>query len=78
MDNIKVGEIWKHYKTGGQYMIINFGILQVKDAQLDEKECVIYQNILDQKIWIRPVEDFLEIVDSKDMAQQKRRFQKVN
>lgn len=67
---IKVGEVWQHVKTGGEYEIIGLGKLQVKIESLDEVECVIYQNTVDKKIWIRPVADFLEIVDQENNVQR--------
>ncbi|MEN9551857.1 MAG: hypothetical protein RI935_234 [Candidatus Parcubacteria bacterium] len=64
MNNKKpnTGEIWQHYKTKGEYEIINTGRLQVKESTLDMAECVIYKALTDNTIWIRPIHDFMEEV----------------
>lgn len=75
MENLpKVGEIWTHYKAGGNYEIIEFGQLQVK-TELDYTECVVYKNKDDGKVWIRPIADFVEVVDVKNNI---LRFKKVD
>jgi hypothetical protein len=68
--DIKVGEVWRHVKTGGEYEIIGLGKLQVKNENLDNQECVIYKSVLDKHIWVRPVADFLEIVDRENNTQR--------
>lgn len=67
-----IGEIWMHYKTKGEYEILGFGQLQVKIEELDMKECIIYKALSDQKVWIRPCNDFIE-----DIGEGVRRFEKV-
>ena len=44
------GQIWKHYKTQGEYEIVGIGQMQVKLNMLDMKECVIYQGLSDGKL----------------------------
>ncbi len=60
------GEIWQHYKTKGEYEIIGIGQMQVKVESLDMKECVIYRALLDEKLWCRPLEDFMEDVELEE------------
>jgi hypothetical protein len=57
------GEVWQHSKTKGEYEIIGTARLQVKNEDLDMKECVIYKARTDEKVWVRPVEDFIEEVE---------------
>lgn len=47
--------IYKHYKKGGQYIIINAGEMQIDDVW---HECVIYQCLNSKKIYVRQSEDF--------------------
>ncbi len=47
--------IYKHYKKGGQYIIINAGEMQIDDVW---HECVIYQDINSKKIYVREAIDF--------------------
>ena len=58
---VNIGEVWTHYKAGGEYEIVEMGKLQVKN-ELDMAECVIYKNRVDQAVWVRPMVDFLEEV----------------
>jgi hypothetical protein len=47
--------IYKHYKKGGQYIIINAGEMQINDVW---SECVIYQCLNSKKIYVREAVDF--------------------
>lgn len=67
-----VREIWRHYKTKGEYEIMELGKLQVKDEKLDMEECVVYRSLSDGLIWIRPLQDFVE-----DIGEGVARFAKV-
>ena len=60
------GEVWQHYKTKGEYTVLGVGQLQVKSTDLDMKECVIYKSLSDGKLWVRPVDDFIEPVDTAE------------
>ena len=55
---LKVGQVWKHYK-GGIYRII----ILAKNNQTDDLfDAVVYQDVGDsEKIWTQSVERFLEI-----------------
>lgn len=66
------GEIWQHYKTKGEYEIIGMGTLQVKIEDLDMKECVVYQSLEDKKVWVRPLEDFMEKVKNEEGGETNR------
>lgn len=76
MDTPNSGDIWQHYKTKGEYEIIGIGQMQVKVESLDMKECVIYKARSDGKLWVRPLEDFVEeiVIDGGESVP---RFQKV-
>lgn len=60
------GEIWQHYKTKGEYEIIDIGKLQTKIDSLDMQECVIYKSCTDGNTWVRPVEDFIENITTEE------------
>ena len=47
--------IYKHYKKGGGYIIINAGEMQINDMWY---ECVIYQCLNSKKIYVREAVDF--------------------
>ena len=58
---IRVGSIYRHYK-GGRYIIIGIGM----HTETSE-EMVIYSPINDKnKIWIRPLKMWNEIVDEEN------------
>lgn len=68
-------EVWMHYKTKGGYEILTLATLQSKDPGLDMTECVIYKSLLDDTVWVRPLNDFIELVslDGVELS----RFEKV-
>lgn len=70
------GQVWQHYKTKGEYTILGIGQLQVKSADLDMKDCVIYKSLSDGKVWVRPMEDFIEPIDTAE-GDATQRFIKV-
>lgn len=49
---------YRHYKRGTDYRVLCLGVLEA-----NEEPCVVYQSLADQKIWIRPVSDFLATVE---------------
>lgn len=65
MNKPQTGEIWQHYKTKGEYEITGIGQMQVKLEELDMTECVIYKALSDQKLWVRPLEDFIENITNE-------------
>ena len=76
--NIPVqGEVWQHYKTKGEYTVLGIGQMQVKIADLDMKECVIYKSLSDEKIWVRPLVDFCEDINLTDGKDSVSRFVKI-
>ena len=79
-DSPKVGEIWRHYKTEGEYEILNIGRMQVKATELDMAECVIYKAQSDGLVWVRLLADFVEEIQIKNDAGESnlvQRFAKV-
>ena len=61
----KFGDIWKHTKRGSTYEIIGIGRMRCADSAKDMQRCVVYISTANTtELWIRPVEEFLEIVDS--------------
>ena len=71
-----VGEIWKHYKTNGEYEISGIGKLQVKVESLDMEDCVVYTALSDGKLWCRPLADFVEKV-TNEKGESVPRFSKI-
>jgi len=49
--------LYRHYK-GGQYKLIGAAL-----DSADEKNLVVYQNVEDNKIWVRDLDNFLEEVE---------------
>lgn len=62
--------IYKHYKKGGNYIIINAGAMQIDDVW---KECVIYQCLDSKKIYVRETIDF----DLKFSAEEEASIEKI-
>ncbi len=82
--NLNVGDKYIHYKTKDIYEIINICFLQVpKEFGLDMEECVSYQKVnlkeendIENKIWVRPIKMFLEIVKDEN-EKEVQRFIKI-
>jgi hypothetical protein len=47
--------LWYHVKTGGAYQVICEGFIE---ATL--QPVVVYRALKDQKVWVRPTDDFLD------------------
>lgn len=61
MKEIKVGEIWQHYK-GGRYIIIGLGV-----HTETQEDMVIYSPIDDRsKVWIRPISMWFNVIDAEN------------
>ena len=73
MRKIKVNAIYKHFK--GKYCIV---IDIAKDSETEEP-LVIYRELNDMTLWVRPVKMFLSEVDHKKYpsVKQKYRFELV-
>lgn len=52
------GELWKHYK-GGVYEIIGVGRIEY-----NSELCVVYKKTNDDNIWVRPLSDFFDLVET--------------
>jgi hypothetical protein len=54
--------IWRHKKRGSEYKIIGQGKLQVSShvAAIDDEWVVIYQNMNDGALWVRPSSEFFD------------------
>lgn len=69
MEEVKVGQIWQHYK-GGQYKIV--ALAKYEETLAD---CVVYEAQYDNhtsKNWIRTKENFLGTLDYN--GQETKRF----
>lgn len=71
---INIGGIYRHFK-GTHYKVIAVA----KDSEtLEEK--VVYTNVDTEATWIRPIDEFLSLVDKNKYPniKQKYRFEEVN
>ncbi len=57
---VKKGQLYQHYK-GNQYKILGVG----KHSETLE-EVVIYQDLAEEHIWVRPYDMFIESVKLED------------
>ena len=71
---IKIGKIYKHFK-GHVYIVINVAY----DSE-DLSKKVVYQNIQDNKVWVRDYDMFNSLVDKEKYPEvnQKYRFEEVD
>ena len=71
---IEIGKTYKHFK-GHIYKVINIGL----DSE-DLSKKVIYENILDGKVWVRDYDMFNSLVDKEKYPNitQKYRFEEIN
>jgi hypothetical protein len=51
---------YKHKKRNSVYSILTIGTFQCSDKNLDNTEVVIYRDIKDLKIWVRPKDEFFD------------------
>ena len=74
MRRIHVGAVYKHFK-GKQYRVLAVG----RHTETGE-ELVLYQGLVDGKLWIRPLEMFMSEVDTKKYpdADQHFRFEELH
>lgn len=68
MRELKIGAIYKHFK-GSKYLVVNVAV----HSETGE-EYVVYQNINDEKLWIRPLEIFLSEVDHNKYPEIKQQY----
>lgn len=65
---IEIGKVYKHFK-GHLYKVLNIG----KDSETLEK-VVIYQNIENGNVWVRPYEMFNSLVDKEKYPNVKQKY----
>ena len=68
MREIQINKIYKHFK-GHLYKVLNIG----KDSETLEK-VVIYQNIENRDVWVRPYEMFNSLVDKEKYPNVKQKY----
>lgn len=49
------GEVWKHVKTGGRYMVICMAL-----EEATETPVVVYRGLENGGTWTRPAREFLD------------------
>ena len=80
MREVKVNDIYKHFK-GHTYKVIAIGYDSENYNEEDpsKSRLVVYQNLEDNEIWVRPYDVFNSLVDKKKYPdiKQKYRFELV-
>ena len=80
MREVKVNDIYKHFK-GHTYKVIAIGYDSENYNEEDpsKSRLVVYQNLEDNEIWVRPYDMFNSLVDKKKYPdiKQKYRFELV-
>lgn len=70
---IRIGQIYQHYKTHGEYKVLHLATLQAREESgLDMAPVVVYRALVDGSTWVRPVDYFLEALSHE--GQLVRRF----
>ena len=67
---IEVGGVYQHYK-GGFYLVLYTALLEETLV-----EHVVYQSLMDSRIWVRPATDFVSTVSRLRIMVEERRLQK--
>lgn len=68
MRKIKINGVYRHFK-GNYYIVLDIGV-----HSETEEECVIYRSLSDGKIWIRPIDIFLNEVDHEKYPEVKQKY----
>ena len=80
MRKIKVNDIYKHFK-GHTYKVIAIGYDSENYNEDDpsKSRLVVYQNVENNEVWVRPYDMFNSLVDKKKYPdiKQKYRFEEV-
>ena len=71
---IEIGKTYKHFK-GHIYKVINIAL----DSE-DLSKKIVYENIIDGKVWVRDYDMFNSLVDKEKYPNvtQKYRFEEIN
>ena len=81
MREIKVNGLYKHFK-GHTYKVIAIGYDSENYNEDDpsKSRLVVYQNVENNEVWVRPYDMFNSLVDKNKYPdiKQKYRFEKVN
>jgi hypothetical protein len=57
------GEIYRHVKTGGLYVILGDALIE------DGAVCsIVYQSLADGQVWVRPTKEFFDGRFTKESA----------
>lgn len=80
MREIKVNEIYKHFK-GNNYQVIAIAYDSETNSDLEPRKLVVYKALYgDNKIWVRDYDMFNSLVDKEKYSnvEQKYRFELVD
>lgn len=78
MRNIEIGKTYKHFK-GNVYKVLYIGFNSESPDSENPEKLVIYKSNHDEKVWVRPYDNFASKVDKKKYpnATQEYRFEAV-
>ena len=80
MREIKIGGIYKHFK-GHIYKVITIGYdsENYDEENPDNSRLVVYQNIDNNEVWVRPYDMFSSLVDKEKYPDinQEYRFEEI-
>lgn len=66
------GTIWKHSKTGGYYAVV-----ELCHREKDGAPMVVYRNVEDGRTWVRPLDEWQQVVPIDAQGTHAPRFQMV-
>lgn len=60
-DAIVIGGLYRHHSRAGLYRVLHLAV-----SEGDLREVVVYLSLVNGKVWVRPAEDFLSLVQLAD------------
>lgn len=59
-NSLGTGEIWRHWKRGGEYEIVGPARLQTNSALYDMAALVVYRHVYSTNLWVRGRDEFYD------------------
>lgn len=81
MEEVKVGDYYKHFKGKNIYRILTTNVTYTgTNANKELNNLVVYQNIIDGKVFVREANELFEELDEDRQKQynQKHRIEKIS
>ena len=66
------GSVWKHTKSRGYYAVV---ALAIREA--DGEAMVVYRSLDDNRVWVRPLAEWHQVVPVDETGRCAPRFQMV-